>query len=423
MATGIPSGLGATYGFSVEGTVGSYQAPVSWLTFDSESMKLKKNIVQGKGLHSGLYLLANRRAYVTKTADGTIKTDLYDRGLGKIYKGMLGAATTPIALASQATVFNTVFTPADLTGYSLGMQIGKPGVNGTINAFSYEGCKLTDWTIGVNNTSLGTLDLGVDAWAEDVSQTYVAASYTTSNVLNFSEASVNVGGTCAPFSTAVASGSNSVNTSTFSGAGVLNVTAASVPSAATFPGSGTITVATGTTPATITYTGTTASTFTGCTTTSGGGVMSTGGAVTSAFSLITGGSAISTATGATIKGMNKLADARFYLNSAGVKAEQLANDFREISGTLDLEFKALADIYTAFAADTPTSLVLTFTGPTIAGSVVSQVQILIPRLYWEDASPDVEGPALLKEAGTFTGLDDGVNPQTQIWTTTLDSAL
>lgn len=78
--------------------------------------------------------------------------------------------------------------------------------------------------------------------------------------------------------TTIAAGSNGVNTSTFAGAGVLNV-ASSTAFATTGSGTGALTVATGGTPATITYTGKTSTTFTGCNTTAGGGVMSTGGAV------------------------------------------------------------------------------------------------------------------------------------------------
>lgn len=85
-----------------------------------------------------------------------------------------------------------------------------------------------------------------------------------------------------PAATTVAAGSNGVNTSTFAGAGTLNVA-----SAAAFPSAGTIIVATGGTPATITYTGTGGTTFTGCTTTAGGGVLATGGAVTNASQLFT----------------------------------------------------------------------------------------------------------------------------------------
>lgn len=74
--------------------------------------------------------------------------------------------------------------------------------------------------------------------------------------------------------TTIASGSNTVNTSTFAGSGTLNVA-----STTGYPTSGTVYVETATSLATVTYTGTSGTTFTGCTTTAGGGVMSTGGMV------------------------------------------------------------------------------------------------------------------------------------------------
>lgn len=422
MATGIASGLGATFGFAVEGTVGTYQTPVSFLTFLKDGMSYRKNTVQGQGLHGGPYLLASRRAVVTHGAPGSISTELYDRQFGKLWKGCLGVASTPLPIGATAA-YVTVFTPdvtSAGTGYTLTMQIGKPGTNSTINPFSYTGTKITDWTLAVNNTSLATFDITTDSWTEDVTQTFTAPSYVASNVLHFAEATLLIGGTVAPFSTAVASGSNSVNTSTFSGSGTLNVTASSVVG---LPSAGTITVATGSTPATITYSGTTVSTFTGCTTTAGGGVMSTGGAVTSTYSTVTSPTTAATATGISIKGMNALATERYYLGSAGVKAEQIANGFRGISGQADFEFRALADAYTAFQADTPLALQLNFVGPTIASGVTSQVQVLIPRIYWDTSPLNVDGPALLKQTLAFTGLDDGVNNQVQVTVVSLDSTV
>lgn len=75
--------------------------------------------------------------------------------------------------------------------------------------------------------------------------------------------------------TTIAAASNGVNTSTFAGAGVLNVA-----STTGFPTAGELTIVTAGTVALVTYTGIgSATTFTGCTTVSGGGVMATGGAV------------------------------------------------------------------------------------------------------------------------------------------------
>lgn len=77
------------------------------------------------------------------------------------------------------------------------------------------------------------------------------------------------------FATTVLVASNGVNTSTFVGAGVLNIAATTGLATA-----GNVIVATAGTPAQIAYTGKTGTTLTGCTTLLGtGGVLATGGAV------------------------------------------------------------------------------------------------------------------------------------------------
>ena len=104
--------------------------------------------------------------------------------------------------------------------------------------------------------------------------------------------------------TTVASGSNSVSVSTFTGSGVLNVAAAS----ATYPTSGTLLVVlSGGTVVTITYTGTSATTFTGCTTTAGSGTLATGNGVATkgSYGAVTIGAydTFLTSTGSTISGL------------------------------------------------------------------------------------------------------------------------
>ena len=75
-------------------------------------------------------------------------------------------------------------------------------------------------------------------------------------------------------STTIAAGSDTVNISTFAGAGTLNVL-----STTGFPSTGTIRVATGSGVKVISYTGKGGTTFTGCDADGQSGVMSTGGAV------------------------------------------------------------------------------------------------------------------------------------------------
>jgi hypothetical protein len=83
--------------------------------------------------------------------------------------------------------------------------------------------------------------------------------------------------------TTVASGSNAVDVTTFTGSSTLNVA-----SAASFASAGNVVVATSTVMATVKYTGKTGTTLTGCKTLGGIGTLSTGGTVgQAAFGLVT----------------------------------------------------------------------------------------------------------------------------------------
>jgi hypothetical protein len=120
--------------------------------------------------------------------------------------------------------------------------------------------------------------------------------------------------------------------------------------------------------------------------------------------------------------MNALDTARYFLGAAGLKAEQLSNGFRKITGQAEIEFENMSDVYTAFAADTATALQLVYTG-VVSGSTNLGLKILIPNIHFDEGSPSVDGPKVLTQKVAFTGLDDTINPPIQLQYTSLDSAV
>lgn len=342
MTTGIAAGLGATLGWGVEGTVGTYAAPTVWQPFEKESLKFKKTETQGKELYGGLYMLASSRQLVTHTAEGTIDLNLRDRGYGKLFHQMLGGtAPTPTEIGSTGA-YTAVFTPGDTTGQSLSIQVGKPETTGTIVPYSYNGAKITDWTLNVAVNEIATLELSIDAWNEVTSQSYTAPSLVASDILTFVGATLLIGGTAS---------------------------------------------------------------------------------TTSGVCSVSGATSFAVAKSCQIKGANPLEIDRFFLGSSGTKAEQIANNFRTISGQIAAEFDSTSDLYATFVADTPVALQLNFVGPTIGSGTQSAVQVLIPRIYWEGDSPTVDGPGVLQITAPFTGLYDGVNAPIQVTTVSLDSTV
>jgi Phage tail tube protein len=119
---------------------------------------------------------------------------------------------------------------------------------------------------------------------------------------------------------------------------------------------------------------------------------------------------------------NTLKQDRYNLGNAGIKAEQVINGFRKVSGKMTAEFTDTT-LLNAFLADTTTALVLTFTGAVIAGGQNEKLIITIPAAKFNADTPNVSSPGVIDLAMTFDAYDDGTNQPLTIVYQTADSAL
>lgn len=153
----------------------------------------------------------------------------------------------------------------------------------------------------------------------------------------------------------------------------------------------------------------------GGTVTSGGGVISSMGSGVAPTGVV---------TEVTCKVTNKYNTKRFNIGSQ-TKSEPIENDFYDVTGTLEIEFAAVADFYTAMAADTTvTGFQVNFTDPTaIASTYKPFIHFWVPYIKWEDASPMVTSTDVVKVKVPWTGLNDNVNPVVQIEYMATDTAV
>ena len=197
MATGIASGLGATWGFALESTVGTFATPVAWIPHTKAEFQLKKKPVESKSLRGNKFLLASRRNILSYTVDGSISLDLASRNFGKLFQAALGS--TPVNTVQGATAaYLQTHAPGTLEGTTLSSQKGIPQVGGTIQAYSYNGLKVTDWTLTVARDQIATFDLTLDGWNESTATAYTATSYlagaSAPSLFDFSLGSLLLGG-------------------------------------------------------------------------------------------------------------------------------------------------------------------------------------------------------------------------------------
>lgn len=344
-----------------EGTYGVAPSlsAAKFFTSPSESMKAAKNVVLGSSIFQGkLYGQASRRVVTGWSAGGQLPLEVPARGLQQWLFPMFGSyGQTPAALTQDGSTgaYKAIHAPGTLEGNSFAIQIGKPTTdNGTIEPFTYVGCKISEWELSCAKREIAKLSITIDARNE------------------------------------------------LAGAGNSDPLNGSVPTlqAYTAPATGAV------------FHFAQMQIFTG-------GTVSTTAGVTSVTSPVAAGNV----TSASVKHTVPLNTERYFGNNAGFKSEQLQNNVRGGTGTLAVEWLSAESRYNAFAADTPTALEMQFIGPGIGtGSDFSTLSILIPEIFFDEATPEVSGPDVVMENLPFTYLDDGVNNVIQATYWTLDTA-
>lgn len=182
----IGSGLSAQFGFKDETTWATAVTPDHFSPFDSESLALAKGVLQGAGLRAGdAGLYGSRRKISTKVVSGTIGLDLTARGLGLLLKHGLGSTvTTPTLISGSA--YKQVHAIGSNQGFGLTMQVGRPQTDGTVRAFTYNGCKINAIEISVSDGQLAKISVDVVGQNEATATALASASYVTTNQETFS---------------------------------------------------------------------------------------------------------------------------------------------------------------------------------------------------------------------------------------------
>ena len=333
-------------GFATEATQGTAQTPTHWLEFNAEALKMTKKTVTGTGLRAGgLYQRTSRRVVTSWGAAGTLTFDAPFSGMGLLFQHMIGSFSTFSSIVQQASsaAYLQTHTPGPLTGQTFTMQGGKPDTSGVVRPFSYVGCKVEDWQLTCELDKFATFALTIDAWQE----------LTPDNPQ---------GTTAGPALTAP---------TYTAGQQFFQFRQGTVYNSGTLSNTG-----------------------------SGPVITSLGTPVAAARILK-----------ADVKHVNAIDKSRYFIAGtggsgvAGVKGDQLENNFRQIEGSLDVEFNSLSAYYDTFAGDTTSTLELIFTGPIIASTYAYSLAVLIPNIKFDDGSPAVGGPGIINVNMPFHGLD------------------
>lgn len=138
---------------------------------------------------------------------------------------------------------------------------------------------------------------------------------------------------------------------------------------------------------------------------------------------ITGGTAVATVINQIqLQGESPMAVDRYGVGNAGLKNEQIENDYPTVTGTLDAEFSKteLYDVFKAFDA-LALELVLEF-GEADTGEPF-HLSFLAPAIKFKESGPSVDGPGIVRAQTEFEVYDNGTDPAYQFRYVSTDTTI
>lgn len=183
----LASGLAGQLGIAPEVTYGTFVAPSRWFEFTDESLQLERERIESAGIRAGRRVL-HRWAAGVQRVTGDITTELAAQGFGIVFEHMFGGKVT-----AGAGPYTHTFTPGDLAGKSLSVQVGRPDIAGVVRPFTYLGCKIATAEISAAVNEYAMLTLGLYGAHEDTAQTLGTPAYpATLSPFTFAHGSVTI---------------------------------------------------------------------------------------------------------------------------------------------------------------------------------------------------------------------------------------
>ncbi len=188
----VGSGLSAQLSFGLETTYGVAATLGKAVPLRTESMTRERGTIQSEGIVPGnLTWRSDQWAEGNKTAGGDIGFELYDHGLGVLFRAMMGKAVT----TGTAAPFTHTFEPGDLLDDSLTVQIGKPATSGIVHPFTYLGSQVASWQLACAEGDIATVGLTLAARDESRAVALaVPAIPAALRPLSFNHGTLNIGG-------------------------------------------------------------------------------------------------------------------------------------------------------------------------------------------------------------------------------------
>lgn len=184
----MPGGGDGQLGLVSEVTPGTLVTVTKFPPFLSENIKNNIAYMDSQTISARRTLRITKKG--AQQVEGGISLELGNATIATLMKHMFGAVAT-----TGAGPYTHTYTPGDLTGKSMTVQVGRPATTGTVHPFTYGGVKVREWTISCNVGEIAKLDVSVIGMSETTATALATASYdATWSPFVFTEGTVTVAG-------------------------------------------------------------------------------------------------------------------------------------------------------------------------------------------------------------------------------------
>ncbi len=178
----LGSGMAAQFGFASETTYGTAVTVTKFLPLVEESLESDPERQESEGIVAGARVIKTDQWNVGVTRiEGDVGLELNEQNTGTLFRHMFGSVTSSVT----AGIGTHTFTPGDLTGQSMTVQIGRPQVGGVVTPSTFAGVKVASWELAVKADENATLGLSLLAKTETTATALASATYVSGSLRPF----------------------------------------------------------------------------------------------------------------------------------------------------------------------------------------------------------------------------------------------
>lgn len=167
-----PSGADGQVGFASEVTPGTAVVVDQFVPIKSESLMNEITYLDTETISARKVLRLTKRGM--NAISGDVTTELANTTIATLMRHAFGTVVTD---ATNDPVFEHTFTPGNLTGEAMTVQVGRPAIDSTIHPFTYAGCKVQSWQLSCQVEQIAELVLTLIGMSETTGTALATASY------------------------------------------------------------------------------------------------------------------------------------------------------------------------------------------------------------------------------------------------------